>query len=171
MKNSIVVKFSHSLLLVIGVCLVLLSGCANSIPVTASYDEAKATQDIWAKELAIYEARGRGDLQVYLDSTSLKYLGWPPGWEKPNRLDKLRSGAQLMKEQKATQEELTMKMEDITFSGDTSVIYYSTHRTRMPTGEEVDQRFEVIHVWTKEDGVWNLIGGMARDKQDPDKIL
>ena len=155
--------------------IVLLSGlvgCATSGRIgSVGYDEDQATQDIWAKELAIYQARGRGDLQVYLDNTSSQYLGWPPGWEKPNRLDKLRSGAQLMKEQQSNQELLTMKMADITFSDDTAVVYYSTHRTRMPDGEIVDQRFEVIHVWLLEDGDWSLLGGMARDGQNPEDIL
>ena len=129
------------------------------------YDPAEATGEIWAKEQAIYAARGDGDLQVYVDSASDRYMGWPPGWPKPSGLDQLRAGVEQMRE--FDQEELTMEFGDITFSGNTAVIYYATHRTRMPGGEPVDQRFDICHIWAFEAGEWRLVGAMGRSKVPP----
>ncbi len=143
-----------------------LAGCATGMqrlavaPTQADIERARA--EIWAKELAIYAARGRGDLDTYIASTSNKYLGWPPGWPKPSGLDQLRKGAALMKTQ--TREQLTMTQEDFTLSGNTGIIYYSTHRTRLPGGEVVDQYFDIVHIWVREAGQWKLLGALGRDK-------
>ncbi|MEM7704412.1 MAG: nuclear transport factor 2 family protein [Pseudomonadota bacterium] len=140
-----------------------LYGCASqSGDAEDSYDLDAAREEIWGKEQAIYAARGDGDLQTYINNTSEHYMGWPPGWDQPSGLEKLREGAKGFIQYK--EEELTMTFGDITFSGDTAVIYYSTHRTRMPTGEAVDQRFEIIHVWTREEGEWRLVGALGRTK-------
>ena len=129
------------------------------------YDEAQARDEIWAKEQAIYAARGEGDLQFYVDNASEHYMGWPPGWPKPSGIDQLRAGVELMRG--LDQEELAMEFGDITFSGNTAVIYYSTHRTRMPTGEEVDQRFHIAHVWALEGSGWKLVGALGRMAATP----
>jgi Domain of unknown function (DUF4440) len=126
---------------------------------------ANARAEIWSKELLIYAARGRGDLDIYISNASPSYLGWPPGWATPSGLDQLRAGAAQMKTQ--TQEQLTMTQDAFTMSGDTAIIYYSTHRTRLPGGEAVDQRFDVTHVWVREGGQWKLLGSMGRGKLKP----
>ena len=129
------------------------------------YDREQATEEIWAKEQAIYAARGEGDLQFYVDNASEHYMGWPPGWPKPSGIDQLRAGVEQMRG--VDQEELAMEFGDITFSGNTAVIYYSTHRTRMPTGEEVDQRFHIAHVWAREAAGWKLVGALGRMATPP----
>jgi len=126
------------------------------------YDREQATAEIWEKEQAIYAARGQGDLQYYVDNASEHYLGWPPGWQKPSGIDQLRAGVEQMRG--IDQEELTMEFGDIAFSGDTAVIYYGTHRTRMPGGEPVDQHFEITHIWAFESGEWRLLGAMGRTR-------
>ena len=134
-----------------------LGACAGDSP---GYDPEQATDEIWAKEQAIYAARGEGDLQYYVDNASEHYMGWPPGWPRPSGIDQLRAGVELMRGM--DQEELAMEFGGITFSGNTAVIYYSTHRTRMPTGEEVDQRFHIVHVWAREASGWKLVGALGR---------
>jgi len=126
------------------------------------YDREQATAEIWEKEQAIYAARGQGDLQYYVDNASEHYLGWPPGWQKPSGIDQLRAGVEQMRG--IDQEELTMEFGDIAFSGNTAVIYYGTHRTRMPGGEPVDQHFEITHIWAFESGEWRLLGAMGRTR-------
>ena len=126
------------------------------------YDPEKAADEIWAKEQAIFAGRSEGDLQYYVDNASDQYLGWPPGWSTPSGVDQLRSGAEQMRG--LDQEELTLELDGISFSGNTAISFFSTHRTRMPTGEEVDQRFENIHVWVNENGQWRLLSSMGRPK-------
>jgi hypothetical protein len=127
--------------------------------------EVVAARDaIWAKELAIYKARGEGNLGVYLDNTSERYKGWPPGVKVPGDLSYLRGAADTMRGQ--NQEKLTMELADFAMSGDTAVIYYHTHRTMMPKGEPTDQRFAICHVWTREQGEWKLIGALGRLKPE-----
>lgn len=141
---------------------VAAAGCAGSNPDPGGYDEAVAREEIWAKEQAIYAARGNGDLQFYVDNASEHYMGWPPGWPTPSGIGQLHAGVEQMRG--LNQEELAMEFGDITFSGNAAIIYYSTHRTRMPTGEEVDQRFDIVHVWTLEQGEWKLLGAMGRTR-------
>jgi hypothetical protein len=127
--------------------------------------EVTAARDaIWAKELAIYKARGEGNLDVYLNSASQRYKGWPPGVKVPGDLSYLRGAADTMRGH--NQERLTMELADFTLSGDTAVIYYHTHRTVMPQGEPTDQRYAICHVWTREQGEWKLIGALGRLKPE-----
>lgn len=151
--------------LVLIACVLTLGACAAGPAGSADYDRDQAKQEIWAKELAIYQARGRGDLQVYVDSTSDSYRGWPPGWPEPSGTQRLRAAIPTMRS--ANQEQLTMEFADIAFSGNAAVIYYNTHRTRKPRGEPVDERFEIIHVWSRENGEWKLMGAMGRNKPEP----
>ena len=141
---------------------VLVGACTEQPSGSEDYDRATAREEIWEKEQAIYAARGQGDLQYYVDNASEHYMGWPPGWPSPSGIGQLRAGVEQMRG--IDQEELAMEFGDITFSGNAAIIYYSTHRTRMPTGEEVDQRFDIIHVWTLEQGEWKLLGAMGRNK-------
>ena len=142
-----------------------ICACAGQPQGAGAYDQSAAKDEIWAKEQAIYAARGRGDLQVYIDNASEHYMGWPPGWPTPSGIGQLRAGAAQMSSM--DQEELAMEFEDITFSGTAAVIYYSTHRTRMPGGEAVDQRFDIVHVWVREEGAWKLLGALGRNKPAP----
>ena len=64
------------------------------------------------------------------------------------------------------QEELAMELVSFTLNGTTAIIYYQTHMTRSGNGDPVDARYEVTHTWAYEDGVWKVLGGMARSKPD-----
>ena len=125
---------------------------------------AAARDAIWAKEKAIYAARGEGDLSVYVASTSPHYKGWPPNTKVPADLSRLKSMASGMVG--LNKEQLEMELADFTLSGDTAVIYYHTHRTVMPDGTPTDQRFAICHVWTREEGEWRLIGALGRLKPE-----
>lgn len=148
-----------------------LSGC-NKAPADEAtlpaMDEAAIEADIWAKEEAIFEGRGRGDLTNYLSVTSDGYLGWPPVMEKPLGLEKFRESADQSSALEG--EKITLTREDFSVEGQTAVAYFTTHRTMLgkgfaPEGErEVDEHYENIHVWTFEGGEWRLIGGMARKR-------
>jgi len=136
---------------------------ASPVAMTESDDAYAAARDeIWAKEQAIYKARSQGDLSYYRQNASKGYKGWAPYSEKPGGLTYLKNMAEDMLGQ--DQEELTMELDDFALSGDTAVIYYSTHRTRMPNGDPADQRYAICHVWTHEPEGWKLIGAMGREK-------
>ncbi|WP_159982009.1 MULTISPECIES: nuclear transport factor 2 family protein [unclassified Novosphingobium] len=123
-----------------------------------------AREAIWAKELAIYEGRGRGDLSLYLGNTATNYVAWPPFNEVPKGNDGLRAtGAQLAGK---TKEHLEMTFLDLALNGDTAVVYYKTHRTMRADGTPSDERFEVTHTWVMQDGTWKVLGGMARARPD-----
>ncbi len=142
----------------------LLFGLMIGLPAWAQTDaEYMAARDeIWAKEQAIYAGRGRGDLSIYVNSTSPHYKGWPPGAKVPTDLSGLKGMASAMTG--LDKERLEMELADFALSGDTAVIYYHTHRTVLPNGEPTDQRYAICHVWTREDGEWKLIGALGRLK-------
>ncbi len=144
--------------------------CLAVSPAAVAQTEAEfaaARDEIWAKEQAIYKARGKGDLSYYVNNSSERYKGWPPYSPAPADLTNLKEMAAGMVGQ--NQEQLTMELADFALSGDTAVIYYHTHRTRMPNGEPANQRYAICHVWTREDGVWRLVGAMGREKQPTDE--
>lgn len=141
----------------------LILGAATDRPNTRSTIRAHAAAveaEIWEKERAIYAARGRGDLSVYLGNIATDYLAWPPNGRPPGGEESLRALSETM----ATQSQELLEMTPAAFSlnGDAAIIYYNTHRTRMPNGAPVDERFEVIHSWVRQGGTWKLLGGMAR---------
>ena len=141
--------------------LVCLATSISAVSQTES-DFLAVRDEIWAKEQAIYQARSKGDLSYYLANASAGYKGWPPYLAEPGGVPYLKDMTTDMVGQ--DQEELTMELADFALSGDTAVIYYHTHRTRMPNGDQADQRYAICHVWTREAGVWKLIGAMGREK-------
>lgn len=143
-------------------CLVFITASPLAMAESSEDAYAAARDEIWAKEQAIYKARSNGDLNFYLQNASSGYKGWPPYSENPGGLTYLKNMAADMVGQ--DQEELTMELADFALSGDTAVIYYSTHRTRMPNGEPANQRYAICHVWTREADGWKLVGAMGREK-------
>ncbi|MFL2770532.1 MAG: hypothetical protein ACJZ9F_05950 [Rhodospirillaceae bacterium] len=116
---------------------------------------------IWAKEKEIYKARAKTGLDYYIANSSSSYIGWPPGLTTPSPLSQLEKNQALITKPNA--ERLELFFNDIAIHGDTAVIYYNTHRTMLPNGEIVDQRFHIAHVWTKDsDEDWKLLGAMGR---------
>jgi hypothetical protein len=133
--------------------------CASAMAQTAD-EKAKARDAIWTMEQGIYENRAKGNLQYYVDNTSDKYVGWPPSAAKPLPLTGLKEDAKRMVGQ--SKEKLTMAFTDFAMSGNTAVIYYTTKRSVKPDGTPVDEGFENIHVWTREEAGWKLVGAMSR---------
>ncbi len=130
-------------------------------PRAAAVDAVSLARDaIWAKEQRIYQGRAEAGLTYYFENTSDRYVGWPPGLPKPSNLDALRKSSAGFSRKNS--EKLAMSFTDFTLQDSTAVIYYQTHRTVMPDGTAVDERFDVIHVWVREGADWKLIGAMAR---------
>lgn len=142
----------------------LLMGAASATQAQTATDKDsakdKAREAIWAKEQAIYADRSNGGLNYYIANSSPNYVGWPPNSPKPLAQTGLKADSKAMEGK--TKEKLTMELMDFTLSGDTAIIYYLNHRTSRPDGTVVDEKFENIHVWTREAGDWKLMGGMAR---------
>jgi hypothetical protein len=132
----------------------------------ADYRE-RVRVEIWENELAIYAGRGDGNLQPYIEALATDYMAWPPFREEPADAEGLENLALQMRGQ--DQEELEMTFLDFSLNGDTASIYYKTHRTRSADGSPANDFYEVIHVWVKEDGVWRVFAGMARDK--PERVV
>jgi len=123
---------------------------------------AAARDAIWDKEKKIYEGRAQAGLSYYLENTSDRYVGWPPGLPKPSNLETLRKSSAGFNRKNSEKLELTFT--DFTLRDSTAVIYYQTHRTMLPNGTAVDERFDTIHVWVREGADWKLIGAMARPR-------
>lgn len=123
------------------------------------YEAAKAA--IWAKELAIYKARAETGLDYYIANSSENYVGWPPGIPRPSPLSQLKINNERITAPNS--EKLELFFDDLALDGDAAVIYYNTHRTMLPNGTPVDQRYHITHVWVRDDtGDWKLLGAMGR---------
>jgi ketosteroid isomerase-like protein len=129
---------------------------------SAHADAAKdaAQKVIWAKEQSIYAGRAKGDLSPYISNAAPEFLAWPPysaapyGIKTMQGMEKSWSGK--------NQEKLSMEFKDFTLHGDTALIYYLNHRTSLPDGTPVDQKWEIVHVWVRDHGQWTVLGGMQR---------
>jgi hypothetical protein len=140
------------------ICSLLFTGVGAHAQTAAEI--AQARDEIWALEKKIYMGRATNGLEFYLANTSSAFVGWPPQAAKPLDYAGLKASSKDLEGQ--NREKLTMELTGFTMQGDTGVIYYQTHRTMLPNGTAVDERFEVIHVWIREKGAWKVFGAMAR---------
>ena len=146
------------------VAMIMAASPVDDAPFRETPAQAAARTEIWAKEQAIYHARGRGDLKPYIDNVAGNYLAWPPFSAVPTGVGALRQAQSTM----AVENKEVLQMEFVSFAlnGDAAIIYYKTHRTRLPNGAPADERFEVTHSWVRENGQWKVYGGMARVQPD-----
>ena len=135
----------------------LLGGAAVQ---AAAPSKASVQAEIWAKEQTIYRERGHGNMQPYIESAAKDYLAWPPFRPAPAGM----SGLEELKKSMVVdnKEILSMSLVGFALNGDAAVIYYQTHRTRLPDGTATDEYFDVTHSWVFQDGQWRVFGGMAR---------
>lgn len=142
-------------------CLIAVMGPTPMSFAQSPEEVEEAKNIIWAKEQEIYKARPQTGLDYYIANSSPNYIGWPPGIPAPSPLSQLKKNQGLIKIPNA--EKLEMFFDDFAMHGDTGVIYYNTHRTVLPDGTKVDQRYHITHVWVKDtDGDWKLLGAMGR---------
>ena len=112
-----------------------------------TFEEARDA--VWAKELAVYEGRSRGDITAYVSNTAEGYSAWPPFSPTPYGRDTLQANG--AGTNGGTEEELTMDLVSFVLNGESAIIYYQTHMTRAADGTPVDYRFEVTHTWVCDD--------------------
>jgi hypothetical protein len=147
--------------LLLALSIFIAPGTAYAAPaIPGAAQKAAIQEEIWTKEQAIYAARGRGDIGVYLANAATDYLAWPPLRAQPEGNEGLNKTGRELKGK--NQERLAMHLTGFAVNGDTAVIYYDTHRTRRSDGTPADERFEVTHTWVREEGTWKVFGGMAR---------
>ena len=130
-----------------------------------SAEVTKAKDEIWAKELAIYAGRAKGDVTYYYNNTSADFLAWTYGTPKPFRNDNLAKARTTMKGQ--DKEKIDTAFRDFSLHGDTAIIYYVNHRTMLPNGTPVDQTFDNIHVWVRDGNDWKVLASMSRLNDKP----
>ncbi len=124
-------------------------------------EREKDAEQIWAQELEIFKQRAQGDMGYYLSLANPGYMAWPAPAETPlsyERLSQQIGDGRLF----APGEKISVTKKGISFDGDTALAFFETHRTRRAGGEEVDERFENIHVWVKRETGWRLIANMSR---------
>lgn len=127
---------------------------------SAADGEKAVLATIWAKEMAIYQGRASGDLSFYIDNASPRFLAWTSGTKVPFRKDTLEAGGREIAGR--GEEKITTELMDFSLSGDTAIIYYRNHRSRLPDGTAVEQFYDNIHVWQRTDGVWMVLASMSR---------
>jgi ketosteroid isomerase-like protein len=133
---------------------------AGPVRAQSASDASDARQAIWAQEQLIYKARAKGSLDYYLASTAEGYLAWPPNHTAPIGTAGLRKDAAAMKSRPQEQSEL--ELVDFTLNGSTAIIYYVNSVTLTGASSSTIKRYDNIHVWVREAGVWRLMGGMSR---------
>ena len=146
--------------IVAAITALLCTSAATSAHAQTAAEKAAAQEAVWTKEQGIYINRAKGNLEYYTRNASPNYVGWPPSAARPLALTGLKEDAKRMVGM--DKEKLDLEFADFALSGDTAVIYYFTHRTVKPDGTAVDERFENIHVWTRDGADWKIVGAMSR---------
>lgn len=139
---------------------ILALACAGGLGAASPDETARARTAIWAKEMAIYRGRSRGSVDFYLANASPNFLAWTAGTPAPFRLDKLRASGAAMRGRNG--EVIKTTFRDFSLSGDTAIIFYQNHRTRLADGTSVDQTYDNIHVWQRDGGDWKVLASMSR---------
>ncbi|MEO0995955.1 MAG: hypothetical protein AAFX58_00435 [Pseudomonadota bacterium] len=160
-------------LLAVCIAAVVAAGCAKRNDGAADNGQSAEAVEalIWEKELAIFAGRGEGDISNYIGVASDHYLGWPPVLPRPTTLETLKATADQAVALRGEVSNLSRK--GFTLNGDTAIMYFLNHRTRLGDGmadegqRAVSQFYENVHVWNKEGGEWKLIGGFARTVDAP----
>lgn len=136
---------------------------ASSAFAQSAEEIAKARDEIWAKEKTIYtyEQRNLGG-DYYYNISAEGYLGWTYGSAKPFRKAKAPPEPRTT----PTQEVITPEFTDFSLEGDTAILYYTNHRTKLRDGTPVDQYFANIHVFIRDGSDWKLLASMSR-LEDP----
>jgi len=117
---------------------------------------------IWAKELAIFAGRAQGNIQPYVDLAHPGFLAWAALTDAPvNREQFIRRYASA--DSLPLGEKVTLKRNAISLEPSLAIVYFTTHRTRRPGGEVVDEHFENIHVWSLYEDEWKVIASMSRE--------
>lgn len=144
----------------VGILASLIAGGALAQDPSVAYDPESDEAAVWALEEQIYRRRAVGDSRFYPSIASERYLGWPAPAAVPigkRWLTDFRDSGRF-----EPGEVITVRSNGISVDGDTAISYFSTHRTRLPGGEAVDQRYENIHVWVRRGDSWELVGSMSR---------
>lgn len=131
------------------------------------YEEAR--KQLWALEQSIYVARAAGSMAVVNGSLSPHRAAWPSISQEPNSravrkpLTALNGPGSL----RGNQEKVDLHFLDMAFDGHTAVMMYKTHKTRMSDGSPADDYFEVLHIWSREDGSWRLLTNRPQPVSPP----
>ena len=131
-----------------------------AVAISSEAAKMTAAQQVWAQEQEIYARRALGDGMYYSSVSSEHYLGWPAPAAKPISYDSIRQ--QGTSGEFKSGEKIQVVSDGIALDGDTAISYFSTHRTVRPGGQQVDERYENIHVYVHRQGRWRLVGAMSR---------
>lgn len=86
-------------------------------------ERAADAEEIWAKELRIYEMRRGGDMGYYLSLATPGYMSWPAPAEFPlsyDRLSRQIGDGQLME----AGEQISVTKKGLSFDGDTALAFF-----------------------------------------------
>lgn len=145
---------------IIGTFAFLLASGPLAQDLGVAYEPGSDEAAVWALEERIYQRRSVGDSRFYPSIASAHYLGWPAPAAIPigkRWLTDFRDSGEFQ-----PGEVIKVWSNGISVDGDTAISYFSTHRTRLPGGKAVDQRYENIHVWVRRGDSWDLVGSMSR---------
>lgn len=122
--------------------------------------DRREAESIWAKELKIFENRAAGSMEFYLSIVAENFMAWP-AWagapvEFADMVKKFRESETFEKGEK-----IIATMKGIAIDGDTAQVFFQTHRTQLPGGEQANERFNNIHVWVRRAGDWRLFSNMS----------
>jgi hypothetical protein len=127
---------------------------------------AKALEEIWAMEAAIYAGRARGTMQPYVEAASKNMLTYPFGVANPQDYAAFVESARNFKGDKE-RNQVFLKGFYLT-GGNTAVIFYRAHRTMRPDGKAVDEYWDTTHIYAREAGGWKLLSSINRASENKD---
>jgi Domain of unknown function (DUF4440) len=131
---------------------------------TAAWADAPSPQDIqavWEREAAYWDAQKLGDTGHYAALFHDGFVGWPCSADAAGQL---RPAAQLGLKQPT--ETLDVALDEKAVTGTSAFVETYYRATTRLTAGDGSTRAKVryfTHVWVREAGTWEIMGGMCRE--------
>jgi len=121
-------------------------------------------KEIWQVEERYWECWIKGDIEGYMSLLHEDFIGWPSSLEMPGDKTAAREFVQNF----WTQIKLfafEMKPAGIKIIDNVAVVHYFLV-WKDENGNQVGNRYRITHTWMKQEGNWQVIGGMSSKIND-----
>jgi len=158
-KGDVMREILKKVLLILSIIVLGIMGNAQAFELDLSEEE----KEVWSMEETYWEFVKNRDLEGYRSLWHEEFEGWPKGLKQPANKDRLISVVKLWFSS-ITPGSFTFKLTPYTVRlyGDVIIVHYLCQAVWTDhKGKEVSMNDRMTHTWMKQDGKWQIIGGMS----------
>jgi ketosteroid isomerase-like protein len=138
--------------------------CALLLLATTGFGEAnKDETQVWALEKSYWDDVKANDLDKYRALWHDQFVGWPSFSASPVRKDHITDWLTAKTSKGVKLDSYDLERLAIQVTGNVAVVHYRV-RMKWSGGGKSEPEFEkarMTHTWIRNDGTWQIIGGMS----------